>query len=205
MVAIIDYRMGNLHSVQKACAAVGLESRIVSQAADLRKARGVILPGVGAFGMAMEHLRRQRLIKVLKETALSGKPFFGVCLGMQLLFDESEEFGRHVGLGIFPGRVRPFPKGLKVPHMGWNSLRLKKTSPCFQGVPEGTYMYFVHSFYCDPLVPELAAATTEYGQEITAAVARGSIFATQFHPEKSQKWGLKIYRNFARLVAQSSR
>jgi len=204
MVAIVDYRMGNLHSVQKACAAAGMVPKITSRSSDIRKAQAVILPGVGAFGTAMAHLRRQRLISALKEAALSGKPFLGICLGMQLLFETSEEFGEHPGLGIFPGRVRPFSKGLKVPHMGWNRLHMKQKTPFFAGIPDGTHMYFVHSFYCDPLVSELSAATSDYGLEFSAAVARGGICATQFHPEKSQKWGLKIYHNLARLARASN-
>ncbi len=201
MVAIVDYRMGNLHSVSKACAAVGLEASIVTRAGDIRRARAVILPGVGAFGQAMRHLRRQGLVKVLREAAGSGKPFLGVCLGMQLLFQESQEFGRHAGLGILPGSVRPFSKRLKVPHMGWNSLNIKRPSPFLRGIRNHTYMYFVHSFYCDPKDSELVLATTNYGLEVSAIVGRGNLCATQFHPEKSQTLGLKIYSNFARLLA----
>jgi glutamine amidotransferase len=201
VVAIVDYRMGNLHSVSKACAAVGLEASIVTRAGDIRRARAVILPGVGAFGQAMRHLRRQGLVKVLREAAGSGKPFLGVCLGMQLLFQESQEFGRHAGLGILPGSVRPFSKRLKVPHMGWNSLNIKRPSPFLRGIRNHTYMYFVHSFYCDPKDSELVLATTNYGLEVSAIVGRGNLCATQFHPEKSQTLGLKIYSNFARLLA----
>lgn len=201
MIAIVDYKMGNLHSVQKACTEAGLPSKIVSTAKAIREADAVILPGVGAFGTAMQHLTRMRLVKAVKESALSGKPFLGVCLGMQLLFEKSEEFGRHEGLAIFSGRVRPFPKGLKVPHMGWNSLTMKKRNPLFTGIRQDTYMYFVHSFYCDPKDKDLVLATTDYGLEVTAAVSRDNICATQFHPEKSQTEGLKIYKNFARLLA----
>lgn len=198
MVAIVDYRMGNLHSVQKACSQAGLKTKVVSRAVDLRKARAVILPGVGAFGQAMRHLTQQRLVGTLKETAHSGKPFLGVCLGMQLLFETSEEFGRHQGLGIFPGRVRPFPRGLKVPHMGWNSLSLKRPHAWLRGIPNGAYMYFVHSYYCEPATRELVLATTRYGREVAAAVGRGNVCATQFHPEKSQTLGLTVYHNLAR-------
>ncbi|MCK5218009.1 imidazole glycerol phosphate synthase subunit HisH [bacterium] len=201
MVAIVDYRMGNLHSVRKACAVVGLESSIVTRAEDIRRARAVILPGVGAFGQAMRHLRRQGLVRVLREAAGSGKPFLGVCLGMQLLFQESLEFGRHAGLGIIPGIVRPFPKRLKVPHMGWNCLNIKRPSPFLRGIKNHAYMYFVHSFYCDPTDSDVVLATTDYGLEVSAAVGRGNLCATQFHPEKSQTLGLKIYSNFARLLA----
>jgi len=201
VVAIVDYRMGNLHSVSKACAAVGLKSSLVTRAEDIRRARAVILPGVGAFGQAMKHLRHQGLVRVLREAAVSGKPFLGVCLGMQLLFQESQEFGRHAGLGVLPGSVRPFPKRLKVPHMGWNSLNIKLSSPFLRGIQEHSYMYFVHSFYCDATDPETVLATTNYGLEVSAVVGRGTLCATQFHPEKSQTLGLKIYSNFARLLA----
>ncbi|MEW6517510.1 MAG: imidazole glycerol phosphate synthase subunit HisH [candidate division FCPU426 bacterium] len=200
MVAIVDYRMGNLHSVQKACTRAGLPSRITSQARDLRRSRAIILPGVGAFGHAMQNLSRQRLIGVLKEAAFNGKPLLGVCLGMQLLFETSEEFGRHAGLGIFPGRVRPFPKKYKVPHMGWNSLSVKRRHPLLRGIPDGSYMYFVHSFYCEPADPQLTLATTAYGIEVAAAVGKDNILATQFHPEKSQDLGLQVYRNLARWL-----
>ncbi len=200
-VAIVDYKMGNLHSVQKACATVGLAATIVSTAQALRQAQAVILPGVGAFGMAMAHLQRMRLTKALKESALSGKPFLGICLGMQLLFEKSEEFGDHAGLGIFKGRVRPFPKTLTVPHMGWNELHFKKRHALMQGIREGTYMYFVHSYYCDPQDQSIVLATTNYGTEVTAAVSRDNICAMQFHPEKSQAEGLKVYQNLARRLS----
>jgi glutamine amidotransferase len=202
MVAIVDYHMGNLHSVQKACAVAGLKSRIVSRAKDIRSAGAVILPGVGAFGQAMQHLKRQHLIGTLREVAQAGKPFLGICLGMQLLFEMSEEFGRHPGLAIFPGKVRPFPKHLKIPHMGWNSLSIKKRHPLLQGIPDGTYMYFVHSFYCAPKDPKLLLATTAYGIEVAAVVGYKNICATQFHPEKSQRAGLKVYHNLARMLAR---
>jgi len=202
MVGIVDYRMGNLHSVQKACAVAGLKSKIISRAKEIRSASAVILPGVGAFGQAMQHLAKQHLLGALKEAAFSGKPFLGICLGMQLLFERSEEFGRHEGLGIFPGRVRPFPKHLKVPHMGWNSLSIKKRNPFLYGIADGTYMYFVHSFYCDSKDPDIVLATTAYGIEVAAVVGRQNIYATQFHPEKSQTAGLKVYHNFARLLAR---
>lgn len=202
MVAIVDYKMGNLHSVQKACAQVGLNSRFVSTAKGLREAKAVILPGVGAFGKAMENLTRMRLVNALKQVAASGKPFLGICLGMQLLFEKSEEFGTHQGLGIFKGEVRPFPKKVVVPHMGWNQLNFKRKDPLFEGIKNGTYMYFVHSYYCDPKEQDIILATTDYGQEITSVVGRDNIRATQFHPEKSQTHGLKVYHNLARLLMQ---
>lgn len=201
MLAIVDYHMGNLHSVQKACAAVGLASRITSNPKDLRRAEAVILPGVGAFGHAMQNLTRLRLAPALREAAVSGKPFLGVCLGMQLLFEKSEEFGVHAGLGVFKGRVKPFPKSVKVPHMGWNRLRLKQRHPWFRGIPDRTHMYFVHSFYCQPSDPGVVVAASDYGVEFAAAVGQGALLATQFHPEKSQAEGLKIYRNLAGQLA----
>ncbi len=200
MVAIVDYRMGNLHSVQKACTRAGLPSRITARAQDLRRSRAIILPGVGAFGHAMQNLTRQRLVGVLKDAAARGKPLLGVCLGMQLLFETSEEFGKHPGLGIFPGRVKPFPRKYKVPHMGWNSLSIKRRHPLLRSIPDGSYMYFVHSFYCEPTDPQLTLATTAYGIEVAAAVGRDNILATQFHPEKSQDLGLHVYRNLARWL-----
>jgi len=203
MVAIVDYQMGNLHSVQKACAQAGLKSKLVNQAADIRRAKAVILPGVGAFGQAMQHLTSRRLIKALKEAAASGKPFLGICLGMQLLFDYSEEFGRHEGLGLLAGKVVPFPKKLKVPHMGWNQIALQQKSPFFQGVPNNAYMYFVHSFYCVPEDPKVVLTTTDYGQSFASAVGREHICGIQFHPEKSQNTGLTIYRNLAKMLART--
>ncbi len=203
MVAIIDYGMGNLHSVQKACARAGLPCRLAARPADVRRAAAVILPGVGAFGQAMQQLTRRRLIAAVKEAADSGKPFLGVCLGMQLLFETSLEFGRHAGLGLLPGRVVPFPKGLKVPHMGWNRLSRVRPHPWLRGVPDGAYMYFVHSFYCEPADPGLVLATSDYGRPFTAAVGRGNLCGTQFHPEKSQTLGLTLYRNLAKLLARS--
>jgi glutamine amidotransferase len=203
MVAIVDYQMGNLHSVQKACAQAGLKSKLTKQASDIRRAQAVILPGVGAFGHAMQHLTSRRLIPALKEAAGSGKPFLGICLGMQLLFDYSEEFGRHEGLGIFRGKVVPFPKQLKVPHMGWNQLSFQNRQAYFRGVPEKAYMYFVHSFYCVPEDPKVVLATTEYGLRFVSAVGRGPVCGIQFHPEKSQDTGLTVYRNLARQLAQA--
>ncbi len=202
MVAIVDYHMGNLHSVRKACARVGLPSRLAATPAAVRRAQAVILPGVGAFGHAMEQLTRRRLIAALKEAATSGKPFLGICLGMQLLFDHSLEFGRHPGLGLLAGRVVPFPKGLKVPHMGWNRLNRAGASPFLRGIPDRAYMYFVHSFHCVPADPGVLLATTEYGLTVAAAVGRGNLCGTQFHPEKSQTLGLQVYRNLARLLAR---
>ncbi|MCD4812121.1 imidazole glycerol phosphate synthase subunit HisH [bacterium] len=200
MVGIVDYKMGNLHSVQKACAAAGLKSKFISKASEIKKAKAVILPGVGAFGQAMAHLNQQHLVGALKEAAESGKPFLGICLGMQLLFESSEEFGNHAGLGIFQGKVRHFPKKLKVPHMGWNSLIMKKRALLLKGIKEGAYMYFVHTYYCDPKDKDVLLATTAYGIEVAAVVGRNNICATQFHPEKSQAIGLKVYHNLASLL-----
>ncbi len=200
MIALIDYGAGNVRSVHKALQTVGAEVRLCTGPAGLADADKVVLPGVGAFGHAMHNLARQHLIGAVKEAATSGKPFLGICLGMQLLFETSEEFGRFPGLGIFRGKVRRFAKNLKVPHMGWNSLSLKRRHPYFQNIADGTYMYFVHSYYCDPEDKDVLLATTAYGIEVAAAVGRGNLCATQFHPEKSQNAGLKIYQNFAHCL-----
>ena len=200
MVAIIDYKMGNLHSVQKACARVGLRAKLVTRAEEIPKAKAVVLPGVGAFGQAMQHLRSQGLIRALKNFAFSGKPFLGICLGMQLLFEESKEFGINKGLGILTGKVIPFSKNIKVPHMGWNTLNILKRHPFLRGIKNHSYMYFVHSFYCVPNKRELLLATTEYNKDVAAMVGKDNIFAMQFHPEKSQDVGLKIYENLARYL-----
>ena len=204
MIAIVDYKMGNLASVKKALAALHYDAIITSDPQVIANADGVILPGVGAFAPAMANLREAGLDTAVKEAVASGKPFLGICLGMQLLFEGSEEGAAEGalidGLGIIPGTVRRFPasettdKGLKVPQMGWNSLADCKGS-LLNG---GEYVYFVHSFYCDPADGEVVAARTEYGIRYCCAVEKGNIFATQFHPEKSGEVGLAILAKFAR-------
>lgn len=201
MIVVVDYEMGNLRSVQKAFEKVG-ESALVTQDPDeVRKASALVLPGVGAFPECMKNLTKFGLIESLLEFIRSGRPFLGICLGLQLLFDESEEFGVHEGLKVIPGRVKEFDRtmGLKVPHMGWNQVHVAGASPLFKGIPQNTFFYFVHSFYVEPTNPADIAATTEYGIHFTSAIARDNVFAVQFHPEKSQEMGLRILSNFSNL------
>ncbi|GBD26968.1 Imidazole glycerol phosphate synthase subunit HisH [bacterium HR30] len=205
-IAVVDYGMGNLRSVQKALERVGAEAVVTREAQTIRSARGVVLPGVGAFGACMENLRRFGLDEVVLDVIAHGTPFFGICLGMQLLFQESEEFGPVRGLGVLPGRVVRFPTSAErpVPHMGWNQVRVRPDVPHFHNIPNGSFMYFVHSYYVVPKDPGLVAATTEYGVEFASAVYWNNIFATQYHPEKSQRLGLALLKNFVELVARGS-
>lgn len=201
MIAIIDYGMGNLRSVQKGFEKVGCEATIVQDPAAVESAPAVVLPGVGAFADAMENLRKSGMIEVIQRVVASGKPFLGICLGQQLLFESSEEFGQTPGLGIFPGRVRRFPEGqLKVPHMGWNQAVVQKTTPLLEGIPAAGAFYFVHSYYVEPADPELTIARTEYGLTFASVVGRDKVFGIQFHPEKSSNLGLRILQNFGKLV-----
>lgn len=203
LISIIDYGMGNLRSVQKGLERVGFPAEVTRDPTRITGADGVVLPGVGAFGACMENLGHYGLLDTVRAVIARGTPFLGICLGMQLLFDESEEFGPVPGLGIFPGRVVRFSErpGLKVPHMGWNQIRRRQDTPLLRGIDDGAFVYFVHSFYVAPADPALTATTTEYGVEFTSAIARGNIFATQYHPEKSQAVGLKILENFGAIVA----
>jgi len=199
MIAIVDYDMGNLRSVQKGFEKVGANAVITREAGVIAAASALVLPGVGAFGVCMEKLEGYGLIGPIKEFITSGKPFLGICLGLQLLFEESAEFGSKNGLGIFKGKVLRFPAGgIKVPHMGWNSVDLKKDSRLMEGIDDGSYFYFVHSYYVEP-VNGVTLGTTGYGLTFTSAVEMDNVFATQFHPEKSQKAGLKILENFTNL------
>jgi glutamine amidotransferase len=207
MIAILDYGMGNLRSVQKALERVGATAVVTDDPAALDAAWGMILPGVGAFGDAMVNLRTRRLIDPLLRQTAQDKPLLGICLGMQLLFDESEEMGHHRGLCLLPGQVLRFPAGdLKVPHVGWNQLRMANSESrvasrgLLEGIADGAYAYFVHSYYVAPREPAGVLATTEYGLEFASVVGRGAILGAQFHPEKSQEVGLRLLANFARLV-----
>lgn len=201
MIAIIDYGMGNLRSVQKALESVGARTVITQDPGEIRNARKVVLPGVGAMQPAMEKLSDLGLLSVIKEAVLSGKPFLGICLGLQLLFEKSSEGGDVRGMGILHGSVEKFA-GLKVPHMGWNQLKIQDAKcPLFAGLQNGTDVYFCHSYYVNPADPAVRAATTDYGIEFTAAVAKGNLYAVQFHPEKSQSAGLKILENFTKLTS----
>ncbi|MCX7714133.1 MAG: imidazole glycerol phosphate synthase subunit HisH [Clostridia bacterium] len=201
MIAIIDYGAGNLHSVKNALAYLGVSCRITGDSAEILAADKIILPGVGAFGDAMESLRKNKLDDVVCRAAESGKPFLGICLGLQLLFESSEESPNVAGLGILKGSVVRIPKtgDLKIPHMGWNSIAIEKPSKILKDIGENPFVYFVHSYY--PKVEDRAdvSASTEYGLRIDIAVERGNIFATQFHPEKSGKVGMKILENFIEL------
>jgi len=201
MIVIVDYGMGNLRSVQKGFEKIGTPALISRQLHDIERADHLVLPGVGAFPECMRNLDVLGLIQPIRNFLDSGKPFLGICLGLQLLFDESEEFGVHQGFGIIPGRVRAFDRkmGLKIPHMGWNQVSVKRTSPLFDGIADGTYFYFVHSYYVDPNNVSDVLTETDYGITFTSSVSRHNVFAVQFHPEKSQEAGLRILRNFAAL------
>lgn len=201
MIAILDYDMGNLRSVSKAVEHVGGKATITRDPKAVAKADKVILPGVGAFRDCIGNLKEYGLVDPVKEFIASGRPFLGICVGMQLLADESEEGGRYEGLGIIPGKVKRFPadSGLKVPHMGWNQLRLKGEPTLLKGL-DGEFVYFVHSYFVEPAKPKgLVAATCDYGTTFAAALEKDNVFATQFHPEKSQSIGLKILERFVKL------
>ncbi|MBI2991357.1 MAG: imidazole glycerol phosphate synthase subunit HisH [Deltaproteobacteria bacterium] len=202
MIAIVDYGMGNLRSVQKGLERVGCRAEVTRDVAQILRADGVVLPGVGAFSACMENLRRFGLVEPMRRVVLDKKPFLGICLGFQLLFSESEEFGPQQGLDLFPGRVVGFPQenGLKVPHMGWNRIGKRKESPFLEGIADGAFVYFVHSYYVAPEDETVIATTTEYGTRFVSSIATDNLFACQFHPEKSQEIGLRILANFARFV-----
>ena len=199
MIAIIDYNAGNLKSVEKALAAIGQESVVTRDYRTIRAADKVILPGVGAFGDAMEQLKKYELDKVIREVTAEGRPFLGICLGLQLLFAGSEENRGVEGLGILDGEVLKIPdtEGLKIPHIGWNSLKLQHDGRLFAGIAEGAFVYFVHSYYLKAADAQIVRATAEYGVSIHASVEQGNVFACQFHPEKSGEVGLSILSNFA--------
>ncbi|MDD3278808.1 MAG: imidazole glycerol phosphate synthase subunit HisH [Lachnospiraceae bacterium] len=201
MIAIIDYDAGNIKSVEKALELLGEEVLLTRDPAQLLAAEKVILPGVGSFGDAMQNLKRYGLVEVIHEIVNQGTPFLGICLGLQLLFESSEESPGVQGLGVLKGKVLRFPpkEGFKIPHMGWNSLHLQNQGRLFQGIPEQSFVYFVHSFYLAASDASIVKATTEYTASVDAAVESGNIFACQFHPEKSSEVGLGILKNFARL------
>ena len=196
MTALVDYGIGNLYSVAKALAAVGAQVETTSSAERILAAEKVVLPGVGAFGDGMAGLQARGLVEVIKEIVARGTPLLGICVGMQLLFEESEEDGPIAGLALLPGRVRRFATpGLKIPQTGWNRLLLTRPSPLLDDLPAGAYAYFNHSYYCDA-EPADTLAETEYGVRFSSAVGRGRLYGVQFHPEKSQRVGLAILRNF---------
>ncbi len=215
-IMVIDYGVGNLRSVTKALESLGCEVKLTSDPDEVVRAKKLVLPGVGAFGAGMENLRRLGLVDAIRDAVRRGTPLLGICLGLQLLFDESEEMGRHEGLKLVRGKVVRFPQEilthpeprspnpeprtpLRIPHMGWNALRIRKREPLFVGIPDGAMVYFVHSYFPVPEDESVIAATTEHGVEFVSAIAIDNIFGTQFHPEKSSRVGLQILRNFVSL------
>ncbi|MDD3140346.1 MAG: imidazole glycerol phosphate synthase subunit HisH [Lachnospiraceae bacterium] len=201
MIAIIDYDAGNIKSVEKALAVFGEQAVVTRDRSVILQAEKVILPGVGSFGDAMEKIRSYGLEEVIKEVVNKGTPFLGICLGLQLLFERSDESDGVPGLGILKGEIRRIPdkEGLKIPHIGWNSLKFPNKGTLFQGIPEDSYVYFVHSYYLKAEEPGIVTATTEYSTLIHASVERDNVYACQFHPEKSSDVGLKILKNFVNL------
>jgi glutamine amidotransferase len=196
-VAIIDYGVGNLRSVEKAFAATGCKAIISSDESVLRAAERLVLPGVGAFAACMKALKERGFDRLVKARANEGTPLLGVCVGMQILFDESEEFGATRGLGLLRGSVRRFGNDFVVPHVGWNRIHQTRSHQLFEGLEEGSFCYFVHSFYCEPVDESVVAGETEYGVRYASVVAQGNVCGVQFHPEKSQEVGLRMLRNFA--------
>ena len=200
MIALIDYGMGNLGSVHKALLRVGCDAQITDDPDQIARANAVVLPGVGAFDDCVKNLVDRGLDVAVKDAVNAGKPFLGICLGLQMLFETSEEGGKYPGLGILPGKVVRFTHSLKIPQIGWNQVEITRRAPHLEGVPEGAWAYFVHSYYVVPEDDSVVATTTNYGYGFVSAVWRDNLFATQFHPEKSQAVGLLILENFARLV-----
>jgi glutamine amidotransferase len=201
MIVVIDYGMGNLHSVRKALEVAGARAKSSCDPCDIKKAEKIVFPGVGSFGEAMAELKRRKLIMPIKDSIAQGKPFLGLCLGLQLLFEKSEEAPGVKGLGVLKGEVKRFRlKALKVPHMGWNRIiQSRRNEKLFKAVPDNSYMYFVHSYYAVPKDKKDILTTTDYGIDFVSAVCRDNVYALQFHPEKSQDPGLKMLRNFVKL------
>jgi len=205
VIALLDYGSGNLRSVHKALLAAGAEVRLVVRPDEIGDARGLVLPGVGAFDDCILAMQRQELLEASRDFIKTGRPFLGICVGYQALFERSEEFNScAVGLGVFKGSVVRFPEGsgLKIPEIGWNQVKLAKPNcPLYRGIPDGSHFYFVHSFYPKPEDDSIVATRTDYGEMFASSVWKDNVFATQFHPEKSQKVGLQLLRNFVELVA----
>ncbi len=199
MIAIINSGIANVRSVQKGFEVMGFRAKVIEDPRDLKGASAIVLPGVGAFQKGMDYLGEKGFHEPLNRWIETGRPLLGICLGFQLLCGVSEEFGLHQGLNIFSGRVKRFPKGQKVPHMGWNSIQVEKKIPLLEGISEGSYFYFVHSYFLDSPDRSVVAATTDYGVTFPSIITRDNVYATQFHPEKSQKLGLRILRNFGGL------
>lgn len=203
MIAIVDYGMGNLRSVEKGFHKVGVEARVVRDPKAVDDAKAVVLPGVGAFKDCMRNLEETSLIDAIVRSIRKGKPYLGLCLGLQVLFSESEEFGVYRGLDILPGKVVRFRINLKVPHMGWNTVKVLRRPPIFSGIDDESYFYFVHSYYVSPDNADVIAGTTEYGLTFASMVWKDNVVATQFHPEKSQEKGLRILKNFGDFVKKA--
>ena len=197
---MIDYETGNLASVVQGLKSVGLDPVVTRDREIISKAKALVLPGVGAFGKGMENLKRYNLISLIREVVAKGTPFLGICLGMQLMFEESEEYGVHKGMGLLKGKIKKFPEGMKVPHMGWNTLDIKKKQKVVENIQPESFVYFVHSYYVSDCVEEQVIASTNYGVEIPAIVCFNNMVGIQFHPEKSSQVGLKILKNFGELV-----
>jgi glutamine amidotransferase len=200
-VVVVDYGAGNLFSVSRAVVNAGTRPLVTSNPSYLDDAEAVIMPGVGAAADTMSNLRQTGFVEPIRDYISSARPFLGVCMGQQALFDVSEEGGEHECLGILPGRVVRFPEGLKVPHIGWNQVRIARQHPIFEGVPDGSYFYFVHSYYPKPTDPDVVIGETDYGVNFASVIARDNIVATQFHPEKSGEVGLRMYANFLKTAA----
>lgn len=200
MIAIVDYGMGNLKSVQKALAFLNIDCIISSKDEEISRSKGIIIPGVGAFPDAMENMKKNGLDLIIKKEAKKGKPILGICLGMQLLFEEGEEIQNTAGLGFLKGRIVEIQGEVKVPHMGWNSLNFQGYSPLLEGVKEGSFVYFVHSYFAELVEEGILNAYSEYGIDIPAIVSKDNIFGIQFHPEKSGEVGMKILKNFGGLI-----
>lgn len=203
MIAIVDYGVGNLRSVANAITKLGYQPRITNRQNEVLNAQAVILPGVGAAADTMESLNRLGLVGPIGQLIADNRPFFGVCIGLQVLFSDTEEGGGHECLGIIPGRVRRLPSELKVPHMGWNQVKQRLAHPIFAGIPDEANFYFVHSYYAEPADKSLVAGETEYGIPICSVIAQGNLVATQFHPEKSGELGLRMYDNFIKLALEA--
>lgn len=203
LIGIVDYGMGNLRSVEKGFSKVGLESRICSSPDGISSYDGLVVPGVGAFGDAMEHLRSRGLSEAVLEYQAGGRPVLGICLGMQIFLETSEEHGFHEGLGMIQGSVVRLPDTVKVPHMGWNVVRFARDVPLFRGIEDGSRFYFVHSYYCAPADPSVEVGLTPYGLDFTSALGKDNVWGLQFHPEKSSLLGLRILENFGRMVSGS--
>jgi len=203
-IAVIDYGLGNLRSVSKALECAGAKVKVTNKPDDITSASAIVLPGVGAFKVAMDNLKKLGLVDPLIKTIKEGKPFLGICLGLQVLFSESAEHGTSQGLGLIKGEVKKFSSDVKIPHMGWNAVKLSKDNPgisIFKGISDESYFYFVHSYYVEPEDKSLILTTSEYGQSFTSAISKDNIWGMQFHPEKSEKLGLQILRNFVSYVS----